>query len=97
MPLRSAREILLKNGVRPSPDRIRAIEQAQREAIEACERASSTADPIENRKRILALLPQSPPEQEEVKPCPRAPDPFNYCPDCDGSFPCQLRKAQSHV
>ena len=22
--------------------------------------------------------------------CPRAPEPFNYCPDCDGSFPCQL-------
>jgi hypothetical protein len=22
--------------------------------------------------------------------CPRAPAPFNYCPDCDGSFPCQL-------
>lgn len=26
--------------------------------------------------------------------CPRAPDPFNYCPDCDGSFPCQMRAAQ---
>jgi hypothetical protein len=28
----------------------------------------------------------------EVEPgrCPRAPEPFNYCPDCDGSFPCQL-------
>jgi hypothetical protein len=24
--------------------------------------------------------------------CPRAPAPFNYCPDCDGSFPCQLPK-----
>lgn len=23
--------------------------------------------------------------------CPRAPEPFNYCPDCDGSFPCQMR------
>lgn len=22
--------------------------------------------------------------------CPRAPAPFRYCPDCDGSFPCQL-------
>ena len=34
--------------------------------------------------RMLASL--------EIKPdrCPRAPDPFNYCPDCDGSFPCQL-------
>ena len=21
--------------------------------------------------------------------CPRAPAPFRYCPDCDGSFPCQ--------
>ena len=22
--------------------------------------------------------------------CPRAPAPFRYCPDCDGSFPCQM-------
>lgn len=22
--------------------------------------------------------------------CPRAPAPFRLCPDCDGSFPCQL-------
>jgi len=25
--------------------------------------------------------------------CPRAPEPFNYCPDCDGFFPCQLKAA----
>lgn len=23
--------------------------------------------------------------------CPRAPEPFNYCPDCDGTFPCPMR------
>jgi hypothetical protein len=26
------------------------------------------------------------------KDCPRAPAPFRFCPDCDGSFPCQLPK-----
>lgn len=26
----------------------------------------------------------------EPQDCPRAPHPFRYCPDCDGSFPCQL-------
>jgi len=25
--------------------------------------------------------------------CPRAPSPLRYCPDCDGSFPCQLPEA----
>ncbi len=28
--------------------------------------------------------------ESEPQDCPRAPAPFRYCPDCDGSFPCQM-------
>jgi hypothetical protein len=29
--------------------------------------------------------------------CPRAPEPFNYCPDCDGSFTCLLPKEPTNA
>ena len=29
-------------------------------------------------------------ESRKPRDCPRAPAPFRYCPDCNGSFPCQM-------
>lgn len=43
------------------------------------------ANEIERLQReVNRLTPK--PQQD----CPRAPTPFRYCPDCDGSFPCEL-------
>lgn len=39
------------------------------------------------RAAIKALQKELPEPQD----CPRAPRPFRYCPDCDGSFPCEMK------
>lgn len=36
---------------------------------------------------VISMLQAKLPVQGD---CPRAPAPFRYCPDCDGSFACQM-------
>jgi len=55
-----------------------ATPEARREALREC------ADGL----RMMVDFKRKPVD------CPRAPSPFRYCPDCDGSFPCQMPGAR---
>jgi hypothetical protein len=52
-----------------------------------------TAEPVERSEQLRMCadaLRMMVDFKTKAVACPRAPEPFNYCPDCDGSFPCQL-------
>jgi hypothetical protein len=46
--------------------------------------------PVEHRVEEIADAIIALTARAEPQDCPRAPVPFRYCPDCNGSFPCQM-------